>query len=244
MAKKLLPTTIVGSYPKPKWLNHIKKEHAAGKVSDKIMEQAYVDAIEKIVKEQELAGIDILWDGEMRRDEMTSYFAEHIDGFKIYGDVRVWGNNYYPKPAIVDRLKYRDALTINEYKYLKTITKKGIKVPITGPYTIVDWSFNEHYAKKDEAVYELAKIINRELKGLVRAGADFIQIDEPAIPTHPGELEIARNAMEIATRGVKAYIGVHICYGDYSKIYPKILDFKVDQFDFEFANKNFAVKNE
>ena len=70
MAKKLLPTTIVGSYPKPKWLNHIKKEHAAGKVSDKIMEQAYVDAIEKIVKEQELAGIDILWDGEMRRDEM------------------------------------------------------------------------------------------------------------------------------------------------------------------------------
>ena len=67
-----------------------------------------------------------------------------------------------------------------------------------------------------------------------------IQIDDPAIPTHPEELEIAKNSIEIATRGIKAYTGIHICYGDYSKIYPDILEFNTDQFDFEFANKNFC----
>lgn len=239
MAKKPLPTTVVGSYPKPKWLNRLIKEYAEKGISKEVMEQAYVDSIKAVVKDHEVAGVDILWDGEMRRDEMTSYFAEHIDGFRIYGDVRVWGNNYYKKPAIVDEIRYRDELTISDYKFLKAITKNYIKVPITGPYTIVDWSFNEFYRKKEEAVYALAEVINKELKGLVNAGADYIQIDDPAISTHPDEIEIAKKSIEIATRGVKAYLGIHICYGDYSKLYPEILEFPVNQLDFELANKNF-----
>ncbi len=239
MTKKILPTTVVGSYPKPRWLNHLIGEYAEGKISNEIMEAAYIDSIKAVVKEQELAGIDILWDGEMRREEMTSYFAEHIDGFKIYGEVRVWGNNYYKKPAIVDELRYRDELTIPDYKFLRETTKNEIKVPITGPYTIVDWSFNEFYKSKEDAVYALADVINEELMGLVKAGATYIQIDDPAISTHPDEIEIAKNSIEIATRGVNAYLGLHICYGDYSKLYPQILEFPVDQLDFELANKNF-----
>lgn len=240
MSNLLLPTTVVGSYPKPKWLNRMIREYQEGKLSDDIMEEAYKDAIKLVVKEHEIAGVDIIWDGEMRREEMTSYFAEHIEGFTIYGEVRVWGNNYYKKPAIVDELRYKDELAVGDFKYLKSITNKRIKVPITGPYTIVDWSFNEYYKNKEEAVYALAEVMNIELKNLVKAGADYIQLDEPAIPTHDDELEIAKNATEIVTKGVNAYIGMHMCYGDYRKIYPEILEFKVDQLDFELANKKFV----
>ena len=240
MSNLLLPTTVVGSYPKPKWLNRTIREYQEGKLSDNIMEEAYKDAIKLVVKEHEIAGVDIIWDGEMRREEMTSYFAEHIEGFTIYGEVRVWGNNYYKKPAIVDELRYKDELAVGDLKYLKSITDRRIKVPITGPYTIVDWSFNEYYKNKEEAVYALAEVMNIELKNLVKAGADYIQLDEPAIPTHDDELEVAKNATEIVTKGVNAYIGMHICYGDYRKIYPEILEFKVDQFDFELTNKKFV----
>ncbi len=239
MSDRILPTTVVGSYPKPEWLNYLIRECSEGSLPDGVMESAYFDSIKAVVKDHELAGVDILWDGEMRREEMTSYFAEHIDGFTIYGDVRVWGNNYYRKPSIVDELSYRDELTVSDYRNLRGLTEHDIKVPITGPYTIVDWSFNEYYRTKEDAVYALAEVINQELKALVKAGASFIQIDDPAISTHVDEIETARNSVEIATRGVKAYTGLHICYGDYSKLYPQILDFSVDQLDFELANKSF-----
>ena len=215
MDRRLLPTTVVGSYPKPNWLRRLIREHQRGEVSDKIMRRAYDDAVKAVVKEQELAGVDILWDGEMRRDEMTSYFARRIEGFTIYGEVRVWGNNYYLKPAIVDELHYRDDLAISDYKFLREITDHEIKVPITGPYTLVDWSFNEYYRTREEAVYALAEAINQELMRLVDEGANYIQIDDPAIPTYLEEIEVAKNFIEIATRGVNAYIGIHMCYGDY-----------------------------
>ncbi len=234
-----MKTTVVGSYPKPKWLLRMIKLHNEGRSDDKVMNEAYEDAVRAVVKDHEVAGVDIIWDGEMRRDEMTSYFARKIDGFVIYGEVRVWGNVYYPKPAIVDELRYREPLVVHEFEFLRSITDKEIKVPITGAYTIVDWSFNEFYKTKEEAVYALAEVINRELRNLVKAGADYIQLDEPAISTRPEELEIAKNAVEIMTEGVNAYVGMHVCYGNYSKIFPDILDFKVDQLDFEFANRNF-----
>jgi len=234
-----LKTTVVGSYPKPKWLLRIIKMYKEGKIDEKTMDEAYKDAVRAVVKDHEIAGVDIIWDGEMRREEMTSYFAERINGFVIYGEVRVWGNNYYPKPAIVDELRYRDELAINDFKFLREITDREIKVPITGAYTIVDWSFNEYYSTKEEAVYALAEVLNREFRELVKAGAKYIQLDEPAIPTHPDEIEIAKNAVEIMVKGVRAYIGMHMCYGNYRSIFPEILDFKVDQLDFEFANRNF-----
>lgn len=234
-----MKTTVVGSYPKPKWLLRIIKMYKEGKIDEKTMDEAYKDAVRAVVKDHEIAGVDIIWDGEMRREEMTSYFAERISGFVIYGEVRVWGNNYYPKPAIVDELRYRDELAINDFKFLREITDREIKVPITGAYTIVDWSFNEYYSTKEEAVYALAEVLNREFRELVKAGAKYIQLDEPAIPTHPDEIEIAKNAVEIMVKGVRAYIGMHMCYGNYRSIFPEILDFKVDQLDFEFANRNF-----
>ncbi len=223
-----MKTTVVGSYPKPKWLKYVLEK-------DKL--EAIKDAVRAVVKDQEVAGVEILSDGEVWRDEMTSYFANRIDGFVIYGEVRVWGNTYYPKPAIVDELRYRKPILLQEFEFLKKVTDRKVKVPITGAYTLVEWSFNEYYNSKEEAVYALAEILNEEVKRLVKAGADFIQIDEPAINSK--DLEVVENAIEITLKGIKVYTALHICYNDYRKLFPEVMDLKVNQLDLEFANRKF-----
>ncbi|MBI5159795.1 methionine synthase [Candidatus Micrarchaeota archaeon] len=237
----LFPTSIIGSYPRPKWLQDKMAEFAAKKISEQEMQSAFDKACIETIREHEEAGVEILSDGEMRRTEMTEYFAERIKGFTAYGPVRVWGNNYYNKPAIISELDYSQSLLVEEFKFIKANTSRGIKVPITGPYTIIDWSFDEHYKDKQEAVMKLAKIENEELKALVNAGASFIQIDEPAFSTRPEEIDFAVEAIKEMVRGVDAKLAIHICYGEYDKIYPALLDFPVDQFTLEFANRSFRV---
>ncbi len=243
MSAECLRTTVVGSYPKPLWLKYI----IGNCDDDRIREDAFRDAVRAVVKDQEIAGIEILWDGEMRREEMVSYFAERIGGFVIYGEVRVWGNAYYPKPAIVDELVYEKPLVVHEFEFIKNITDREIKVPITGAYTLADWSFNEYYSSKEEAVYAIARIINEEMRKLTKAGANFIQIDEPALSTHSSqeEIEIAKNAVEEMLKGVKGkvYTAIHICYGEYERLFPHIMEFGVDQLDLEFANRGFSELN-
>jgi 5-methyltetrahydropteroyltriglutamate--homocysteine methyltransferase len=113
---------------------------------------------------------------------------------------------------------------------------------LTGPYTIAEWSFNEHYPTRRELVLELARAIHDEVVDLERAGAKYIQIDEPAIHTRPEEdFDLAREAMEIVTEGVSAYTVTHICYGDVPKIYPAMLHLAVDQLDLALKNEEFAL---
>ncbi|MEM4390196.1 MAG: methionine synthase [Candidatus Micrarchaeia archaeon] len=238
---RLLPTTVIGSYPRPKWLWEAIRKSQRGRLSKKSLHALYDKACLETIREHEQAGVDILTDGEMRRTEMTEHFAERIGGFRFYGNVRVWGNNFYRKPSIVKKLRYRGPMLLEEFEFIKTHTDRAIKVPITGPYTIVDWSFNEYYRHKADAVMELASIERKELQTLVKAGARFIQIDEPALSTHPEEIDIAIEAINKMVKGIECKFGIHICYGDYSKIYPAMLDFKVDQFALEFANRKFDI---
>ena len=122
------------------------------------------------------------------------------------------------------------------------IAEKPIKVPITGPYTLSNWSFNEFYKDEVELSYELAELVNKEIKNLVGSGVRYIQIDEPALATTPEDHKIVRDCLERITEGIpdNVRIGLHVCYGDYSRIFPKILDYPVDEFDVELANGNYA----
>ncbi len=237
----LFPTSIIGSYPRPKWLQDKMALFSEKKISAEEMNAAYDKACIETIREHEEAGVEILSDGEMRRTEMTEYFAERINGFVTYGPVHVWGNNYYNKPAITGKLEYVPSLLVGEFNFIKANTAHEIKVPITGPYTIADWSFNEHYKGKEQAIMELAKIENEELKALVKAGAKFIQIDEPAFSTHPEEIDVAIEAITKMIEGVETKLAIHICYGEYDKIYPALLDFPVHQFTLEFANRNYKI---
>lgn len=237
----LLPTTTIGSYPRPRWLRLAIQAHKQGRITAAQMEEAFDDAVVAVVREHEEAGLDILWDGEMRRDEMTEYFASRLDGFRYYGPVRVWGNNYYNRPAIVGEIRYRGPMLVEEFTFLRSLTRKPIKVPITGAYTIADWSFIEHYDTREEAMFALARALNRELKELVAAGANYIQIDEPAFSSRPEEMELFVEVMRATVRGVEAYTGMHSCYGDFSKVWPEMLDIPVDQFALEFLNNDFRT---
>ncbi|MEM3712787.1 MAG: methionine synthase, partial [Thermoproteota archaeon] len=236
----VLPTTVIGSYPRPAWLRRVLRLWRAGKFDDEQVEEAFNDAVVSVLNDQEEAGIDIPSDGEQRRDEMVEYFAERIGGFKFYDPIRIWGNAYYRKPAVYAPLEYRGNIVVEELRFLKSVCKKPVvKVTITGPYTIADWSFNEYYSSKEELTFELARIINRELKALEEAGALYVQVDEPALSTHPDELNWAVEAVNMAVNNVRIKIGLHICYGDYSKILPYLEKLRVSQLALEFANRGF-----
>jgi 5-methyltetrahydropteroyltriglutamate--homocysteine methyltransferase len=115
---------------------------------------------------------------------------------------------------------------------------------LTGPYTIMDWSFNEHYATRRDFTLDLAKVIRDEALDLEKAGAQYIQIDEPAASTRMDELDLVIEAMAIVTEPLSAHTITHICYGDFHKAYPKMLDIPVDQIDLEFANSEYSLLDE
>ncbi|MCS7138702.1 MAG: methionine synthase [Crenarchaeota archaeon] len=235
----VLPTTVIGSYPRPAWLRKVLRLWKTGKFDKEQVEEALNDAVISVLSDQVEAGIDIPSDGEQRRDEMVEYFAERIGGFKFYDPIRIWGNAYYRKPAVYAPLEYRGSIVVREFMFLKSVCNKPVKVTVTGPYTIADWSFNEYYSSKEELTFELAKIINREMKALEEAGAPYVQIDEPALSTHPDELDWAIEAINMAVNNVRIKIGMHVCYGDYSKIIPYLEKLRVSQLALEFANRGF-----
>ncbi len=246
MIDKLFPTTVIGSYPKPKWLNKVKDLNEKGEFSVKKLKEAKDDASKLILSEHEEAGIDIISDGEMRREEMVEFFADKIPGYVFHGPVRVWGNNYFNKPSVTEELGSPNPMLVDEFRFNKkhSSDQKIIKVPITGPYTIAEWSFNEVYDDRKDLIFRLAEIINQEIKYLIDAGARCIQIDEPALSTHPEEVGLVKEAIDEVVKGLNIEKTIlHACYGKFSEIYPEILEFDVDQFALEFANNNFKYLN-
>ncbi|MGB9857559.1 MAG: methionine synthase [Dictyoglomaceae bacterium] len=234
----LLPTTSVGSFPKPEYLVKARNQYARGLIPYSALHELELKATEEVIKMQEEIGVDILVHGEMERGDMATYFAENLEGFTISGLVRSYGNRYYKKPIVIGKIKRIKPITVEMFKFAQSLTKKPVKGMLTGPYTIADWSFNEYYENKRDLVLDLAEVINQEALELEKEGAIFIQIDEPAVPTHPEEIDIAKEAFKISTRGLRSFIITHICYGDFRPIWTEVLKFPVHQFDLEFTNNS------
>lgn len=237
----LLPTTSVGSFPKPDYLKRARAQASRGEIKEKKLRELEERATREWIHFQEEIGIDILVDGEMYRGDMVTYFAETLKGFEISGLVRSYGNRYYRKPVVVDEVKRAKPMTIEWFQFAQRLTKKPVKGMLTGPYTIMDWSFNEYYPGRRELTLALAEVIHEEALDLEKAGAQFIQIDEPAVSVRPEELSLAVEAMGIVTKGLRAKTITHICYGDFEKIYPGMLDIPVDQIDLELSNSDFDL---
>lgn len=237
----ILPTTSVGSFPKPDYLKRARTQAHKGEIRERRLRELEERATKEWIHFQEEIGIDLLVDGEMYRGDMVTYFAETLKGFEISGLVRSYGNRYYRKPVVVDEVKRAKPMTIEWFQFAQHLTRKPVKGMLTGPYTIMDWSFNEHYADRRELTLALAEVIHEEAVDLERAGAQFIQIDEPAVSVRPEELPLAVEAMGIVTQGLKAKTLTHICYGDFEKIYPGMLEIPVDQIDLELSNSDFTL---
>jgi 5-methyltetrahydropteroyltriglutamate--homocysteine methyltransferase len=240
MTKGLL-TTTVGSFAKPDYLGSARTQFAAGKISRDELDKLERQATKEIIALQEEIGLDILVDGEMARGDMVAYFGEHLAGMKLGGLVRSYGNRYYHKPVIADEVRWGAPITLDLWKYAQSLTDKPVKGMLTGPYTIVEWSFDEFYGSRRDAVVAVAQAIRREAQELEKAGAVYIQIDEPALSTRKEDLPIAIEGMGVVTEGLKAKTITHVCYGDFASVFPGFLEMPVTQFDLEAANSNYDI---
>ena len=238
---KGLVTTTVGSFPKPGYLQQARNQYAAGKLPLEELQELERKATREVIALQEDIGLDILVDGEMARGDMAAFFAEHLEGMEIGGLVRSYGNRYYHKPVIKGEVRWLAPMTVDLWRFAQDLTDKPVKGMLTGPYTMVEWSFLEGYDSRSEATIAMAHAIHQEAVELDRAGAPFIQIDEPALSTRLDDIDLAIEAMGIVTDGLKAKTATHICYGDFVSAYPRFLDMPVTQFDLEMANSGYDI---
>ena len=207
------------------------------------------------IKLLEKAGLDIIFNGEQFRTEMYEYPLKNVDGFRFLGPVRSFDNKYYNRAECIDKPRLISPYHIEEFLFTRRNTKKKVKVPITGPYTLAEWSYNSYYvdkyrkrgyswkslrkpAKRD-FVLDLAKeVIRPNIVALIEKGADIIQIDEPAVTTKPDEVDIFVEAFNEMTAGLSCKFSVHICYSDYSLLLPYVHELKGRvQLALEFANR-------
>ena len=240
MTKGLL-TTTVGSFAKPTYLQQARNQRARGKISSEELLELERKATREVIALQEEIGLDILVDGEMARGDMVAYFGEHLPGMELGGLVRSYGNRYYHKPIVKSAVSWEKPITLDMWRFAQGLTEKPVKGMLTGPYTIIEWSFDEHYPSRRDAVLAMAEVIHREAQELERAGAKYIQIDEPALSTRAEDLDMALEGMTIVTDGLKAKTITHVCYGDFDSVFPGFLDMAVQQFDLEAANSNYDI---
>jgi 5-methyltetrahydropteroyltriglutamate--homocysteine methyltransferase len=234
----LFPTTSVGSFPKPDYLVRARSDFAKGKISEDQLRDLERKATAFWIETQEKLGVDVLVDGEMYRGDMVAYFAERLPGFTEGGLVRAYGNRYYHKPIVTGEVSWPGPVTVDSWQFAQSLTKRPVKGMLTGAYTIMDWSFNEHYPDRRSTATALAAVIRKEVEALIVAGCKIIQIDEPALSVRPEELPIALEAMERTTKDLDAYFITHACYGEFEHIYPGMLDLAVDNFDLEMSNSD------
>lgn len=235
---KYFPTQEIGSLKKPSWLLNVVKNPDISK-EDKA--KARNDAALLNIKTLEDLGLDIIYDGEVRRVEMYEEPVRYIKGFEFAGRVRSWDNKYYNKARVTSEIDYKQNFHSDEFKFIKENAKHEIKVPVTGAYTLADWSYNEHYKSKEDLVIALAKKVVRPLvQDLAKLGAKIIQIDEPAATTHPAEMEIFRDSVNESVKGINAKFVVHACFSgnDYESLAPEMPEIKAQQYTLEFANRD------
>ena len=255
MKLPLLPTQEIGSFRKPDYLISLWKRYISGEEVGEELDKAIEKASIETIRLLEDVGLDIVWDGEMHRWEMYYHPVTYIKGIQFVGQVRVFDNRYFIKGSVRSKPELVKNYHLDEYLFIKKHANKPVKLPITGPYTIADWSFNEYYiwkwnklekdprkvrynAKRELTIALAENIINPILKELSRHGVFRIQIDEPAATTHPDEMEIFLEAFNKAVEGVDATITTHICYSDYNILLPYMNRMETVQFALEFANRD------
>ncbi|HKZ49174.1 MAG TPA: methionine synthase [Thermoplasmata archaeon] len=231
-----LLTTHVGSYPKPPALQKARTRFSRGEIAYEELHRLEERATRDWVEFQESIGLDILVDGEQYRGDMATYFAEHLEGTAISGLVRSYGNRYYKKPIVTGALRRTGPITVEWWRTVQEWTDRPVKGMLTGPYTMMDWSFDEHYGSRRETALAFARVLRDEARDLASAGASWIQIDEPALSARADELPLVVEALGIVTEGLPAKTITHTCFGNYAQLYPDLLKLPVDQIDLEMSN--------
>jgi 5-methyltetrahydropteroyltriglutamate--homocysteine methyltransferase len=212
--------------------------------------EAHDNAVRSAVMDQELAGVDVITDGELRRETMVNFFSMRIAGFDMAGKMKAIGN-LDPSlrmldPVVREKVRRRGSLGMDDhFRFLKSVARVRTKVCVTGPQMLAKRATNEFYPTDRELIFDLTDILNVELKGLVAAGCDFIQIDEPVWVGYPADMDWLVESFNRLVDGVGAKIGLHTCYGNYQlkklfkgqydELFPAILGAHTGQISMEFA---------
>jgi 5-methyltetrahydropteroyltriglutamate--homocysteine methyltransferase len=222
----LFPTTIVGSYPQPEWL--IDRAKLAGRFPPRVrarelwrlqepyLAQAQDDATLLAIKAQEEAGLDIVSDGEIRRESYSNRFATALEGVDLDNPGTGLDRSGHPNPVprIVGKIRRRHAVEVEDMKFLKANTRRMTKITVPGPFTMLQQAQNDFYQSEEEAAMDYAVAVNAEIKDLFAAGADVVQIDEPYMQARPEKArQYGLAALNRALEGVQGTTAVHICFG-------------------------------
>ena len=251
-----IPTTVVGSYPQPNWLidrallgSRVPRIRSPEiwRVDEQYLQEAQDDATRLAIRDMELAGIDIITDGEMRRESYSNRFATALDGVDIDnpGSIvnRIGTKSFVPR--IVGPIRRRAPVEVSDVEFLRRHTEKRIKITLPGPFTMAQQSLDEHYGDEEALALAFADVVNEELRDLAAAGADVIQLDEPWLEARSDKARsYGVRTLNRALDGVGATTVVHVCFGYAAAVADKpgaysflaeLADSVVDQVSIEAA---------
>lgn len=245
----LLPTAVVGSYSMPPWLERAKNDYLLRRITRRDLEELHDAVVKAAIKDQEVAGVDIVSDGELRRDNMIDHFAVRLAGVEVDLTSKKYYYDFYDA-VVRTRLPTAPIGLVPEFQFLRRFTVREPKISVTGPHSLVKRIRNEHYPGEEAFALDIARVMNLELRELVKAGARHIQIDEPYYSGFPEDLPWGVRAINALVEGVEARIALHVCYGNrygrpawegsYRYLFPAILDARVHQLTLEFARRGAA----
>ena len=260
MPQKLLPTSLVGSYAQPDWL--IDREKLAGRfpprvraselwrVAPEFLDQAQDDATLLAIRDQERAGLDIITDGEMRRESYSNRFATALEGVDIDNPGTALDRSGHPNPVprVTGKVRRKHPVEVRDVEFLRKNTERMIKITVPGPFTMSQQAQNDFYQDEEEMALDYAAAVNGEIKDLFAAGADVVQIDEPYMQARPEKArKFSLKALNAALDGVSGTTAVHICFGYAAIIHvrpegysflPELASSPVQQVSIETAQSN------
>ena len=246
-ADVLLPTTVIGSYAVPEWLGHVRNDYYQGRISRSYLDEIHEMAIKAALVDQERAGIDIVSDGELRRDNDIDYLLARMPGIDIVRRDKADYFDYYeasvngplPDPGEVG------LGLVDDFLFIRQLTDLPVKVSMTGPFSLSRRIRNAADADHADLVRALARLLSAEADRLAQAGAQALQVDEPFLAGYPEAVDLAVEAVNIVTDGADVSWTLHVCYGNryarplwaghYDFLFPAVKKAKVDQLALEFA---------
>ncbi|KAB2589359.1 5-methyltetrahydropteroyltriglutamate--homocysteine S-methyltransferase [Streptomyces arboris] len=252
----LLPTTTIGSFPQTTELRTARADLRAGRIDEAGYEERIKDEIREVLSFQEKAGIDVLVHGEPERNDMVQYFAEQLTGYLAtqHGWVQSYGTRYVRPPVLAGDISRPEPMTVRWTAYAQSLTERPVKGMLTGPVTMLAWSFVRDDQPLGETARQVALALRDEVNDLEANGTSVIQVDEPALretlplraDEHAAYLEWATESFRLATSGVRpdTQIHTHMCYAEFGDIVQAIDDLDADVISLEAARSHMQVARE
>jgi 5-methyltetrahydropteroyltriglutamate--homocysteine methyltransferase len=257
MTTEPFPTSLVGSYPQPDWL--IDRGRLASRLPPRVrakelwrvepayLEQAQDDATLLAIRAQERAGLDIVTDGEARRESYSNRFATALDGVDLDNPGTVTGRDGRPNPVprVVGEIRRRHPVEVKDLRFLRANTDRTVKITVPGPFTMAQQAQDDHYGSTEALAMGYAEVVNAEVKELFAAGADIVQLDEPWLQARPEEAhKYGVRVVNRALEGASGTTAVHLCFGYAAIVHdrpagysflPELADCDCDQVSIETA---------